>query len=182
MVVSQEPPPQAGLAGRATGLVFSLATRWSGPNSETLRALDDVYADRVFYHGKVAPRQAVVAEKRRFAERWPQRSYKIRPHSVTVSCNAATEMCRVQGVMERELVNPATSATSRDVTNFDYSIAGAGATPKIAAETSTVSKLSDPPDSSSPLASFVARLFSQVSKITSAPADAPGRPNARVPH
>lgn len=181
IVASQEPPPQTSLAGRATGLVFSLATRWSGSNTETLRALDDVYADKVFYHGKVAPRLAVVAEKRRFAERWPQRSYKIRPHSVTVSCNAATEMCRVQGVMERELANPATSAKSRDVTNFDYSIAGSGP-PKIAAETSTVSKLSDPSDESSPLASFVARLFSQVSKVTSAPADGQARPNARVPH
>ena len=160
-----EAPPQTGLTGRATSLVLSLAARWSEPNAETLRTLDGLYADKVFYHGKFAPRQAVVAEKRRFAERWPQRSYKIRPHSLTVSCNAATAMCRVQGIMERELANPATDAKSRDITNFDYSISASGPTLKIAAETNAVSKLSDPPDSSSPLASFVAlRLFSQVSK------------------
>ena len=170
------------MAGRATGLVLSLAARWSEPNAVTLRALDDLYADKVFYHGKLAPRQAVVAEKRQFAERWPQRSYKVRPHSVTASCNAATQMCRVQGVMERELANPATSAKSRDITNFDYGISASGPKLKIATETSAVSKLSDPSDESSPLAGFVARLFSQVSKITSAPAEAQPRPSTRVPH
>jgi hypothetical protein len=178
IVASQEAPPRTGLAGRATSLVLSLAARWSEPNAETLRTLDGLYADKVFYHGKFAPRQAVVAEKRRFAERWPQRSYKIRPHSLTVSCNAATEMCRVQGIMERELANPATDAKSRDITNFDYSISASGPTLKIAAETSAVSKLSDPPDSSSPLASFMA----QVSKIRQAgPADGQIRSAAPVP-
>jgi len=181
LVAREEPPPQTGMAGRATSLVLSLAARWSEPNADTLRALDDVYADKVFYHGKLAPRQAVVAEKRRFAERWPQRRYKVRPHSVTASCNAATQMCRVQGVIERELANPATSAKSHDITNFDYGISASGPTLKIATETSTVSKLADPSDESSPLAAFVARLFSQVSKITSAPAEGQVRPGARVP-
>jgi hypothetical protein len=168
-VASQEQPqPQTSLAGRATALVFSLAARWSEANGETLRALDNLYVDKVFYHGKMTPRQAVLAEKRVFAERWPQRTYKIRPHSVTVSCNASTEICRVQGVMDRELVNPTTSAKSRDVTNFDYSIAGGGPALKIASETSTVNKIPEPTDESSPLTSFVARLFSQVSKIRQA--------------
>jgi len=166
VVASEEQPqPQTSLAGRATALVFAVAAHWSEPNGETLRALDNLYADKVFYHGKTTPRQAVLAEKRVFAERWPQRTYKIRPHSVTVSCNASTEICRVQGVMDRELVNPTTSAKSRDVTNFDYSIAGGGPALKIASETSTVNKIPEPTDESSPLTSFVARLFSQVSKI-----------------
>jgi hypothetical protein len=181
VVAAQEAPPsQTSLAGRATSLVFSLAARWSEPNGDILRSLDNLYVDKVFYHGKMTPRQAVLAEKRTFAERWPQRSYKIRPHSVTVSCNATTQLCRVQGIMDRELANPATSIRSHDVTNFDYSISGAGAALKIASETSTVSKLPEPSDESSPLASFVARLFSQVSKIrqvASPPPDAPARPS-----
>lgn len=190
-IASQEPEQEsapavpAGLASRATSLVLSLATRWSGPNADTLRSLDDLYVDKVFYHGKITPRQAVLAEKRRFAERWPQRTYKVRPHSVTVSCNATTEMCRVQGTMDRELVNPATNTKSRDVTLFDYSVAGSGPALKIAAETSTVSKLSDPSDESSPLSSFLARLIAQVSRIRQvAPTGSDGqvRPSAPIPH
>ncbi|HEY6257391.1 MAG TPA: hypothetical protein VIY51_16530 [Xanthobacteraceae bacterium] len=186
VVVYQEPAPQTSLAGRATSLVVSLAARWSEPNADTLRALNDLYVDKVFYHGKFTPRQAILAEKRIFAERWPQRSYKIRPHSLTASCNAITEMCRVQGTMDRELVNPVTNTKSRDVTIFDYSIAGAGPALKIAAETSTVSKLSDPSDETSPLISVqrsLERLLAQVSRIRapSPPPEGQARPNGPVP-
>lgn len=179
--------PQARLAGRAAGLVAALAARWSESNAETLRALDELYADKVFYHGKMTPRQAVLLEKRRFAERWPQRSYKVRPHSITTSCNAVTEVCRVQGIVDRELANPATDTKSHDVANLDYSITIAGDAPKIAAETSSVSKLSDPSDGSNPLSSVqrgLARLLAQVSHIRpvpSGPSDGQIRPNAPIP-
>lgn len=183
---SLEPPPSS-LAGRATSLVVALAARWSEPNAETLRALDDLYVDKVFYHGKMTTRQAVLQEKRRFAERWPQRSYKIRPHSVTASCNAASEMCRVQGIMDRELANPATNTKSQDVASFDFSVTRAGEGFKIAAETSSVSKLADPSDGSNPLTSVqrgLERLLAQVSRIRGAPASPDGqiRPNAPIPH
>jgi hypothetical protein len=182
---SLEPPPSS-LAGRATSLVVALAARWSEPNAETLRALDDLYVDKVFYHGKITTRQAVLQEKRYFAERWPQRSYKIRPHSVTASCNAVSEMCRVQGIMDRELANPATNTKSQDVASFDYSVTRAGEGLKIAAETSAVSKLTDPSDGSNPLTSVqrgLERLLAQVSRIRGTPASPDGqiRPNAPVP-
>jgi hypothetical protein len=184
---SQE-QPQTSLAGRVTGLVLALAARWSEPNAETLRALDELYVDRVLYHGKVTTRQAVLQEKHRFAERWPQRSYKIRPHSVTASCNAASEVCRVQGIMDRELANPATNTKSRDVASFDYSVTRAGEALKIAAETSSVSKLADPSDGSNPLTSVqrgLERLLAQVSRIRQvAPGSPDGqiRPSAPIPH
>jgi hypothetical protein len=183
---SQE-QPQSNLADRATSLVLSLAARWSEPNAETLRALDDLYVDKVFYHGKITTRQAVLQEKRGFAERWPQRSYKIRPHSVTARCNAASEVCRVQGIMERELANPATNTKSHDVASFDYSFARAGEGLKIAAETSSVSKLADPSNGSNPLTSVqrgLERLLAQVSRIRGAPASPDGqiRPSAPIHH
>jgi hypothetical protein len=176
-------PPQSSLTGRATSLVVGLAARWSEPNAEMLGTLDELYVDKVFYHGKLTPRQAVVLEKRRFAERWPQRSYKIRPHSITASCNAASEMCRVQGVMERELANPATNTKSRDVATFDFSIARSGEALKIAAETSSVSKLPDP--SMNPLTTVqrgLEALLAQVSRIRPAPPGPDGqlRPSAPI--
>jgi|GEM_PF-1122389 len=186
-VIATQEPPVTSLAGRATGLVVSLAARWSEPNAETLRALDDFYVDKVFYHGKVTPRQAVLLEKRRFAERWPQRSYKIRPHSITASCNAAAEACRVQGIMERELANPVTNTKSHDVATFDYSLTRNGEALKISAETSSVSKLPDPSDGSNPLTSVqrgLERLLAQVSRIRQVVPGAPdgqAKPNASGP-
>jgi hypothetical protein len=186
-VVATQEPGQASLSGRATGLVVALAARWSEPNAAALRALDELYQDKVFYHGKLTPRQAVLQEKVRFAERWPQRSYKIRPRSVTASCNATTEMCRVQGIMDRELANSTTNTKSRDVANFDYSISRSGEALKIAAETSSVSKLSDPSDASNPLTTVqrgLERLLAQVSKIrqvSPGPTDGQIRPSAPIP-
>jgi hypothetical protein len=182
---SQE-QPQTSLAGRATGLVLTLAARWSQPNAETLSALDELYGEKVFYHGKLTPKQTVLLEKRRFAERWPQRSYKIRPRSVVASCNAASEMCRVQAIMDRELANPATNTKSHDVASFDYSVTRTGDALKIAAETSSVSKLSDPSGGSSPLTSVqrgLERLLAQVSRIRQVSPGAPQiRPSAPIPH
>lgn len=184
VVTAPEPPPLTGLAARAIGRVSELAARWSSPNAEMLGALDEFYGDKVFYHGKVVPRQAVLSEKKYFAERWPQRSYKIRPHSLSVSCNAA-EVCRVQGVMDRELANAKTNATSRDVTSFDYSFARAGESLRIASETSSVSKLPAPASGGSdgPITSVqrgLERLLAQVSRLR--PSEAPPRPSAPVPH
>jgi hypothetical protein len=185
-VASQEPPPPPqGLMGRATGTVVALAARWSLPNDETMRALDEFYGDKVFYHGKVVSRQAVLLEKRQFAERWPQRSYKIRPHSMTVSCNSASETCRVQGIMDRELANPKANTTSRDVTNFDYSLTRTGEAFRIASETSSVTKIPGPSDAANPLASVqkgLEHLLAQVSRLRPPPAPAgAARPTPPVP-
>jgi hypothetical protein len=183
-VVTASLEPQTSLTGRATGLVISLAARWSGPNAEALGALDGLYVDKVFYHGKLTPRQEVLTEKRRFAERWPQRSYKIRPHSVSATCNATSEMCRVQGIMDRELANPATNTKTRDIASFDYSLARSGDALKITAETSSVNKLSDPSGGPNPLITVqrgLERLLAQVSHIRpvpAAPADGQVRPSA----
>jgi hypothetical protein len=169
------------------GVVNSLAALWSAPNAETLRGLDQLYGDKVFYHGKVVSRQAVLADKHHFAERWPQRSYKIRPHTMTASCNATTNTCRVQGIMERELANPATDAKSQDVATFDISFTRAGDAFKITTETSSVTKIAEP-DESNPITSVqrtLERLVAQVIRIRSGSSGSPDgqvRPNAPVPH
>jgi hypothetical protein len=183
-VASQEQPPP-GLAGRATSMVLALAARWSSPNDETLRALDEMYVDTVFYHGKVIPRHAVVLDKLHFAERWPQRSYKIRPHSMSVTCDPDSEVCRVRGIMDRELANAKTNAKTHDVTSFDYSLARSGETFRIASETSSVSKLTGPSGRSNPISSVqrgLERLLAQVSRLghRAAPPEGPARPSAPI--
>jgi hypothetical protein len=183
---AEQVPAQPGLAGRATGVVLALAARWSRPNEEMMRALDDFYGDEVFYHGKVVSRQAVLLDKQHFAERWPQRTYKIRPHSMTVNCNAMTQMCRVQGIMERELTNPKANTRSRDVANFDYSLARSGEELRISAETSTVARQPAAPDASNPLAGVqkgLEHLLAQVARLRppGIVPEQPRRPRAPIP-
>lgn len=182
VVASRQAMPD-NMTGRATDFVRSLASRWSGSNADTLAALDSVYADQVLYHGKLVPRQEVLLDKRRFAEKWPQRSYKIRPHSITTTCYEEFQICRVQAVVERELANAKAHAKSRDVANIEYRVAPAGQTLKIAAETSQLSDKEDLSDFNPfvTVGKGIEKLLTQVGRIAQSPAERPAKPSAPIP-
>ena len=84
--------PEGSSERRATEFVLALLEHWSRPNAELLPFLNGVYADKVLYYGKSESRQAVLLTKRRFANRWMQRAYTVRPASLTATCTGA--MCR----------------------------------------------------------------------------------------
>ena len=164
------------LERRATDFVLALAARWSSPNEAAFRSLDELYAETVRYHGKSMPRQAVVTEKQRFAERWPERSYTVRPESISVTCVKEGETCSVKGIMSRFLVSGAAKTMARDVTSFEYYIAGLGKAPYIEEETGSImnepSVLARPHDRVQNWNPFtavrrsLARLFANVSRST----------------
>jgi hypothetical protein len=165
-------PPQAVLGERATDFVLALASRWSSPNEEAFRSLDELYADKVRYYGKLMPRQTVVLDEQRFAERWPERSYTIRPGSISATCVEGSEGCRVSGVMNRVLANPATKAKRRDAESFEYYVASSGGALQIAAESSSMDRRPQPPGFSNPL-KIVGRnlrhLLVQIARLGQAP-------------
>jgi len=132
-VAPLSPPPHSASAGAAASdypkgsserlaidFVLALVTRWSGPNAELMPFLDQSYADKVLYFGKPTPRQTVLREKRRLAERWNQRAYTVRPGSLSAMCTGRDGTCRVKGVMSWKLTNHETSA--RGSTSFEYSV------------------------------------------------------------
>jgi hypothetical protein len=164
--------PQGSLERRATDFVLALASRWSGPNEEAFRSLDELYADKVRYHGKLTPRQTVVLDKRRFAQRWPERSYTIRSGSISATCADASGVCRVTGIADQVLANAATKAKWRDVARFEYQVAPSGEALRIAAESSSPDKRLQPSGPSNPLTVVgrnLRRLLAQLSKLAQAP-------------
>ena len=166
-VVTQE--PQEDLQQRATDFVLALASRWSSPNDEAFRSFDALYADKVRYRGKVTLRQDVVLDKRHFAERWPERTYRIRPDSIAVTCAKESETCSVRGIMNRSLANGAAKTTSRDVTSFDYQIAGSDQALYIVAETSSLAKPQSRPRVLNPFTAVgegIQRLLAKMSRLT----------------
>jgi hypothetical protein len=164
--------PQGSPERRATDFVLALALRWSGPNEEAFRSLDELYADKVRYHGKLMPRQAVVLDKQRFAQRWPERSYMIRSGSISATCGDASGVCRVTGIADRVLANAATKAKWRDVASFEYQVAPSGEALQIAAESSSLDKRLEPSGPSNPLTVVgrnLRRLLAQLSRLAQAP-------------
>jgi hypothetical protein len=131
-------PPENDLERRATNFVLAVASRWSGPNEEALHSLNELYAETVRYHGKSTPRQDIVIQKQQFAERWPERTYTIRPDSISVTCVKEPETCSIKGAMNRFLVGGAAKTMAQDVMSFEYRIAGLGEAPYIVEETSSI--------------------------------------------
>jgi hypothetical protein len=164
--------PEGSLERRATDFVLALAVRWSGPNAEAFRSLDELYADKVRYHGKLVPRQAVVLDKQRFAQRWPERSYTIRSGSISATCADASGVCRVVGIADRVLANAATKAKWRDLASFEYQVAPSGEALQIAAESNSPDKRLEPSGPLNPLTVLgrdLRRLLAKLSRLAQAP-------------
>jgi len=177
------PHPQGSPEQRAIDFVHSLFERWSGPNAELLPVLDRLYTEKVLYHGKSTPRQSVLLSKRRFAGRWTQRNYDIRPGSLSATCAAAGGTCRVKGSLSWKLHEAKTTASSRGVASFAYSIVLKDSGPQISAETDTVNdKPSTASNSLSTVGRSIQQLLAQLSKPAKATsAKAPARAPAKAP-
>jgi hypothetical protein len=110
---------------------------WSSSNAQALRLLKDAYEDPVNYYDKVISREAVLDDKLRFAERWPQRTYSIRPGTLVVQCGDNSLACTVAGIADWAAAKDA--KRSRGAVNFYYTVhAGEKGLLKIAEETSKV--------------------------------------------
>jgi hypothetical protein len=163
-----EERPQNALQRRAADFVDALAARWSEPNARALDALGDLYADPVVYYGKATSRQWILYDKRHFAERWPQRRYRIRAGSMSTTCVDRTQMCRVKGTLDWEFANgtvPTAASASHGVATFDYSIDFSASTPKITAESSSFNWRQKPPPPPNSLVAVQQSLQNLVAQI-----------------
>jgi hypothetical protein len=185
--------PQGSPEQRAIEFVNSLFERWSGPNTELLPVLDRLYTEKVLYHGKSTPRQSVLLSKRRFASRWTQRNYAIRPGTLSATCAAAGGTCRVKGSMSWKLHEAKATTASHGVASFAYSIVLKDSGPQISAETDTVNdKPSTTSSSLTQVGRSIQQLLAQISRPAKAaasakapakaPANAQARPKAPIAH
>ena len=143
-VVSREPKHQE-LAGRAQLFVNAVISKWSGTNPDGLVGFDALYAAEIDYFGKRLTRAAVLADKRRFAKRWPERIYKVQ--SSYAECNASE--CLVDGSVEWETRSPARKAMASGIAGFSYVLMPLGETFVIKRESGNV-RLRQNPTSSQP--------------------------------
>jgi DnaJ-domain-containing protein 1 len=143
-VVSREPKHQE-LAGRAQLFVNAVISKWSGTNPDGLAGFDALYAAEIDYFGKRLTRAAVLADKRRFAKRWPERIYKVQ--SSYAECNASE--CVVDGSVEWETRSPARKAMASGIAGFSYVLMPLGETFVIKRESGNV-RLRQNPTSSQP--------------------------------
>jgi curved DNA-binding protein CbpA len=128
------------LKERAASFVAARVVSWSSTNAINIAAHTSVYADEVLYNGSRKSRQAVAREKRRLLELWPERSYEVRPGSITARCLA--NVCKVGGIVDWQTRSAPRGAAAGGAARFEYEVALARSSFQILSE--NVSELKRP--------------------------------------
>ena len=85
--------------GTIAELSHGYLRQWSFAGRDALQTVNQAYAPRVLFYGRVLAREQLYREKLRFIRRWPVRHYVLRPETVRVSCPTSAS-CRVSGIMD----------------------------------------------------------------------------------
>ena len=122
----------------AQALAVDYLDLWSGPNRLTLAAASSFYGPIVMFHGRERTLGSVLAEKRRFAERWPERSYRYRPETTMVACESDGARCTVWAIFDFSATSAGEGRRSQGIGEHELVVSLSGGRPVIVAETSRV--------------------------------------------
>lgn len=138
-------PRLSGWAGRAQGLADDYLAVFSASNGAMVSEAPRFYGARLRFHGRMTTLPALIAEKRRFARRWPERRYEPRatrtacePRATRTACNAALETCIVRTIVAFRAGSPARGALSQGVAELVLEVSFSGGRPVIVSESSRV--------------------------------------------
>lgn len=103
---------------RAKAFLYSYNVNWSLPNSSALEAMRSLYADSVDYYGKQVGKEKIFAEKKKFADRWPDRIYAVRWFSIRTACESYCTLTAVVDWYARSVSRNAHSSGAASVKLF----------------------------------------------------------------
>jgi hypothetical protein len=122
--------PDQAIEDQARRFVADYFAHWSEGGAEALAYFAASYADHVTFYGHMLDRDAVMAGKRSFAERWPLRVYTVQSDTFDIFCNPANHKCTISGIVDWDCRNPSRNAETTGSANFSLTVAmtdGAGA-------------------------------------------------------
>ena len=122
----------------AQNLVVKYLNLWSAPNRLTLSVASSFYGPTVLFHGRERTIGSVLAEKRRFTARWPQRNYRYRPGTTMVACESDGSRCTVWAIFDFSAVSSGQDRRSLGIGEHELVVSLSGGKPVIVAETSRV--------------------------------------------
>ena len=110
-------------AAEAMNAARTFFEQTSGPSPSALDFLDRLYAPQVTYYGKTMPKSDVMAQKKAFVERWPERTYTTLPGTLKAQCNPGGD-CSVTGMITFRAYSPTRHQTSFGTASFALVFAG----------------------------------------------------------
>jgi hypothetical protein len=104
----------------------------------TVASAASFYGPSVTFHGKTRTISSVLAEKRRFAERWPDRTYRHRPETAQVTCELDGERCTVRSSFDFDASNSRQGKRALGIGEHELVVSFSSGRPVIEAENSRV--------------------------------------------
>ena len=127
--------PASGVrAAAARALAAEYLAAVSSPGEAMVGAAPRFYGARVRFYGRATTLAALIAQKRSFVRRWPQRRYAAR--TIRTACDA--EGCTVRAIVDFHAASPGRGAVSRGAAELVLAVTFSGSRPVIAAETGRV--------------------------------------------
>ena len=125
--------PRVGVAemqARSAEIARNYLANWSADGPVAMASVPNLYGSQVRFYGRNLSYAGLEAEKRRAIERWPVRSYTLRPGTMTVVCNDSTSKCAVRAVVDYR-VEDRRGRVSTGATTFDLGVGFAGSRPVV---------------------------------------------------
>ncbi|WP_232629338.1 hypothetical protein [Methylobacterium sp. Leaf118] len=133
-----EPDPRfPEWAGTAQRMSVAYLDSVSSPGEGMVAAAPRFYGERIRFHGRTMSLSALMAEKRRFVRRWPERSYEPQGEP-RVGCDAGSATCLVRIVHTFTAASPGRGTRSQGLAELVLTVSFAGGRPVIVAESSRV--------------------------------------------
>lgn len=104
----------------AEAFVLGLIMSASLPKNDLLATAKNFYANSVTFYGKVLTRADILADKARYADRWPSRASAARVSTIKTFCNG--KICRVTGLYDWSVAAPQRKASAKGSAEFEYLI------------------------------------------------------------
>jgi hypothetical protein len=93
--------PEWKLKSEAITFVRNFFNQWSVlSESGVMSALATSYSNKVEYNGAIKTAAEVLADKKKWRQRWPVVDYKLRLESMVTNCSDKTHECIAAGVVD----------------------------------------------------------------------------------
>jgi len=132
--IGPAPGASAERAAAARALTARYLATVSGSGDTMVGAATQFYATRVRFYGRPVTTAGLVAEKRSFVQRWPERRYE--PRAMQAACDAET--CTIRTLVDFRTANPGRGAISSGEAELVLEVGFAGTRPYILGETGRV--------------------------------------------
>lgn len=134
-------PRASDRAGTAQRLAAAYLGAVSAPGAAMVAAAPRFYGERVRFHGRLMSLSALIAEKSRFVQRWPERRYA--PHGA-MQTHCEGEICRVRTAFDFRAQSTARAARSQGSGELILTIDFTDGRPRIVSESSRVLRYGGP--------------------------------------